>query len=69
MKGSQLIKATETDGISGELTEFEWNIFTGFTALQLCGTVTDLLSTLGEAPETFSQEEFFFYVNAQRHFQ
>ena len=24
--GSQLIKATETDGINGEPTEFEWNI-------------------------------------------
>ena len=26
------------DGISGEPTEFEWNIFPGFTTLQLCGT-------------------------------
>ena len=32
------------DGISGEPTEFEWNIFPGFTTLQLCGKVTDLLS-------------------------
>ena len=24
------------DGISGEPTEFEWNIFPGFTTLQLC---------------------------------
>ena len=38
------------DGINGEPTEFEWNIFTGFTTLQLYGKVTDLLSRLGETP-------------------
>ena len=42
------------DGISGELTEFEWNIFPGLTTLQLYGNVTDLLSRLGETPETFT---------------
>ena len=42
------------DGIDGEPTEFEWNIFPGFTTLQLCGKVNDLLSDLGEAPETFT---------------
>ena len=42
------------DGISGEPTEFEWNIFPGFTTLQLYGEVTDLLSRLGETPETFT---------------
>ena len=42
------------DGINGEPTEFEWNIFPGFTTLQLCGEVTDLLSRLGEEPETFT---------------
>ena len=42
------------DGISGEPTEFEWNIFPGFTTLQLCGKVKDLLSRLGETPETFT---------------
>ena len=42
------------DGINGEPTEFKWNIFPGFTTLQLCGRVTDLLSRLGEAPETFT---------------
>ena len=40
------------DGINGEPTEFEWNIFPGFTTLQLCGKVTNLLSRLGETPET-----------------
>ena len=42
------------DGINGEPTEFEWNIFPGLTALQLCGKVTDPPSTLGEAQEEFS---------------
>ena len=42
------------DRISGEPTEFEWNIFPGFTTLQLNGKVTDLLSRLGETPETFN---------------
>ena len=42
------------DGINGEPTEFEWNIFPGFTTLQLCGKINDLLSDLGETPETFT---------------
>ena len=40
--------------VSMEPTEFEWNIIPGFTTLQLCGEVTDLLSRLGETPETFT---------------
>ena len=47
------------DGIDGEPTEFEWNIFPGFTTLQLCGKVNDLLSDLGEAPETFKGRILF----------
>ena len=47
------------DGINGEPTEFEWNIFPGFTTLQLCGKVTDLLSRLGETPETFTGRILF----------
>ena len=47
------------DGISGEPTEFEWNIFSGFTTLQLCGKVTDLLSDLGETAETFTRRILF----------
>ena len=47
------------DGISGEPTEFEWNIFPGFTTLQLCGKVTDLQSRLGETPETFTGRILF----------
>ena len=47
------------DGISGEPTEFEWNIFPGFDTLQLYGKVTDLLSKLGETPETFTGRVLF----------
>ena len=47
------------DGINGEPTEFEWNIFPGFTTLQLCGKVTALLSKLGETPETFTGRILF----------
>ena len=47
------------DGINGEPTEFEWNIFPGFTTLQLCDKINDLLSDLGEAPETFTGRILF----------
>ena len=47
------------DAINGESTEFEWNIFPGFTTLQHCGKVNDLLSDLGEAPETFTGRILF----------
>ena len=47
------------DGINGEPTEFEWNIFPGFTTLQLCGKVNDLLSYLGQTPETFTGRILF----------
>ena len=47
------------DGISGEPTEFEWNIFPGFTTLQLYGKVTDLLSRSGETPENFTGRILF----------
>ena len=40
--------------MNGEWTEFEWNIFPGFTKLQLCGKVNDLLSSLGQTPEIFT---------------
>ena len=42
------------DAINGESTEFEWNIFPGFTTLQLCDKICDLLSDLGQTPETFT---------------
>ena len=57
------MKATETDGINGEPTEFEWNIFPGFTTLQLCGKVTDLLSRLRETPETLTGRILFMSMS------
>ena len=42
------------DAITGESTEFEWNIFPGFTTLQLCDKINDLLSNLGQTPENFT---------------
>ena len=47
------------DGISGEPTEFEWNIYPRFTTLQLYGKVSDPLSRLGETPETFTGRILF----------
>ena len=47
------------DAINGESTEFEWNIFPGFTTLQLCDKINDLLSNLGQSPETFTGRILF----------
>ena len=47
------------DGISGEPTEFEWNIFPRLDTVQLCGKVKDLLSRLGETPENFAGRILF----------
>ena len=47
------------DVVSGESTEFEWNIFPGFTTLQLCGKISNLLSYLGQTPETFTGRILF----------
>ena len=47
------------DAINGESTEFEWNIFPGFTTLQLCDKISDLLSSLGQTPETFTGRILF----------
>ena len=51
------------DGINGEPTEFDWNFFTGFTTLQLCGKVTDLLSRSEEKHQKLSKEEFSFFMS------
>ena len=45
--------------VKGESTEFEWNIFPGFTSLQLCDKISDLLSSLGQSPETFTGRILF----------
>ena len=47
------------DAINGESTELEWNIFPGFTTLQLCDKINDLLSDLGQTPETFTGRILF----------
>ena len=47
------------DKIDGEPMEFEWNIFPGFTTLQLCSKVQELLSRLSVEPETFTGRIIF----------
>ena len=47
------------DAVNGESTEFEWNIFPGFTKLQLCDKISDLLSYLGQTPATFTGKILF----------
>ena len=39
------------DKIDGEPMDFEWHIFPGFTTLQLCNKVQELLSKLSVTPE------------------
>ena len=50
---------SDFDDIKGESAEFEWNIFPGFTTLQLCDKSNDLLSDLGQTPETFTGRILF----------
>ena len=47
------------DTIDGEPMEFEWNIFPGFSTLQLCHKVQELLSRLSETPEYFTGRIIF----------
>ena len=47
------------DAINGESTEFEWNIFPGFTTLQLCDTISDLRSSIGQTPEIITGRILF----------
>ena len=47
------------EGINGESTEFEANIFPGFTTLQLCDKISDPLSDLEQTPETFTGRILF----------
>ena len=49
----------DIDAINGESTEFEWNIFPGFTTLQLCDKISDLLSCIGQTPESFTGRILF----------
>ena len=54
-----------SDRIDGEPMEFEWNIFPGFTTLQLCHKVQELLSRLSVIPE--KQWTDHLHVDVQRH--
>ena len=47
------------DRIDGKPIEFEWNIFTGFTTLQLCNKVQELLLRLSVTPEKFTGRIIF----------
>ena len=47
------------DRIDGEPMKFEWNIFPGFTTLQLCHKVQELLSRLSVTPEKSSGRIIF----------
>ena len=47
------------DTIDGEPMEFEWNIFPGFTTLQLVREVQEFLSRLSVEPEDFTGRIIF----------
>ena len=57
-KSSSQYRALDT--IDGEPMEFEWNIFPGFTTLQLCTKVQESLSKLSVEPEKFTRRIIFF---------
>ena len=42
-----------------EPMEFEWNMFTGFTSLQLCNKVQEFMSKMSEPPEQFKGRIIF----------
>ena len=52
------------DAINGESTEFEWNIFPGFTTLQFCGKVNDLPSDFWRSTRNVHRKSFIC-VNVQ----
>ena len=47
------------DRIDDDPMEFEWDIFPGFTTLQLCHKVQELLSRLSEIPVNFAGRIIF----------
>ena len=47
------------DRIDGEPMEFEWNIFPGFTTLQLCHKVQEFMSNMSDEPEEFKGRIIF----------
>ena len=50
------------DTIDGEPMEFEWNIFPGFTTLQLCNKVQQFMSKMSEKPEKFKGRIIFMSI-------
>ena len=58
-RGSKVHQNTELWTIDGEPMEFEWNIFSGFTTLQLCSKAQELLSRLSVQPENFTGRIIF----------
>ena len=48
------------DGIDGEPTELEWDIFPGFTTFQLCGKVNDLLSDFRRNTRNFHRKNCIY---------
>ena len=50
---------SDFEDVKGESTEFEWNMFQGFTSLQLCDKISNLLSSLGQTPEAFTGRILF----------
>ena len=50
---------SDFDDVKGESAEFEWNIFPGFTTLQLCDKINNLLSSLGQSTEAFTGRILF----------
>ena len=47
------------DTIDGEPMEFEWNIFPGYTTLQLCNKVQEFMSKMSDPPEEFTGRIIF----------
>ena len=63
-KDSSQYRALDTN--DGEPMEFEWNVFPGFTTLQLCNKVQEFLSKMNIQPEDFYWTDYL-HVDVQRH--
>ena len=50
---------SDFDDVKQESAELECNIFPGFTTLQLCDKINNLLSFLGQIPEAFTGRILF----------
>ena len=59
-KSSSQFRALDT--IDDEPMEFEWNIFPGFTTLQLCNNVQEFMSKMSVEPEDFTGRIIFMSI-------